>query len=81
MTINDKDPNKYMRVDSAIHMTAEALREIGTPLSEEQIRHILRQLALVIAPVIRDKDKETINEAMSELAMTLDTYALTVSRR
>lgn len=70
-----------MRIDSAIHMTAEALHEIGTPLSEQQIRMILRDLAWVIAPVIRNKDKEIINKAMSELATTLDTYAQVVSRR
>ena len=72
---------KLFRIESAIHMTAEALREIGTPLSEQQIRHILHQLAYVVAPVIRNKDKEIVNEAMSELSATLDTYAQVVSRR
>lgn len=70
-----------MRIDSAIHMTAEAFRDMGTPLSEQQIRDILHQLALVIAPVIRNKDKEIVNEAMRELASKLDTYAHVVSWR
>ena len=72
---------KLFRLDSAIHMTAEALREIGTPLSEQQLQHILRHLAGVVAPVIKNKDKEIVNKAMGELAEILDTYALTVSRR
>jgi UV DNA damage repair endonuclease len=79
--MSNKVTAQPMRIDSAIHMTAEALRKIGTPLSEQQIRHILHQLAYVVAPVIRNKDKEIVNEAVSELAATLDTYAQVVSWR
>ena len=69
------------RIDGVVHMTAEALNVMGTPLSEEQLRHILRHVVLAVSPALTGKSEGQGRFAVGELATVLDTYANTIKRR